>query len=104
MGYEVYLSSNSVGSNSEKARSEYKAYSMTKRGSDRPDQRGRILPKGECFCILLQFMLLYVLQFKLLYCALYPCCLCKLLGLCYYAYSVGFMVCTLLNAAFYALF
>ena len=81
MGYEVYFTSISIESNLEKARRGCIAYSMTKRGSDRPDQRGRILPKGECFCILLQFKLLYFLQFK---CVLYlfvPMCLCKLLGL-----------------------
>ena len=84
MGYEVYLTSNSIGSNLEKARRGCIDYSMTKKGSDRPDQRGRILPKGECFCILLQFKLLYFLLFKLIYCVLYrfvPMCLCKLLRL-----------------------
>ena len=53
------LTSNSIGSNSEKAGRGRIAYSMTKRGSDRPDQKGRILPKGECLCILLQFKLIY---------------------------------------------
>ena len=33
-----------------------------------------------------------------LYCVLYPRCFCKLLGI-FYAFLVGFMVCTMLYAA-----
>ena len=111
MGYEVYLTSNSIGSNSEKARREYIAYSMTKRGSDRSDQRGRILPKGECFCIRVSTFffssscyICFGLSCYIVFCIWFvPMCLCKLLGLCFYAYFVGFMICTLFNAAFYAM-
>ena len=106
MGYEVYLTSNSIGSDSVKARRECIAYSMTERGTDSLIRGGGYYLRGSvsAFFFSSSCYICFSLSCYIVFCTWFvPMCLCKLLGLCFYAYFVGFMVCTLFNAAFYVM-
>ena len=92
MGYEVYLPTNSIGSDSKEARGEYVAIPWQKGGDDvireEYNEKGSVsLIKGGGNYLKGRFstsslnIFFVVIQFT--YCVLYPCCFCKLLGLCF---------------------
>ena len=103
MGYEVYLTSNSIGSDSVKARRECIAYSMTERGTDSLIRGGGYYLRGSvsAFVFSLSCCIFFSLSCYIMFCTHVAYVSFKGYVLCIF---VGFMVCTMLYTTFYALF